>query len=149
MMGRRVALIGMNNPLSRDPAKALWPDPVNCTGWRIWQMLASRTGATQTDYLRTFHRYNLGQEKFFHSENAREYWMEIEDDLVANFDTVVLLGTAVKKAAGVLLPPLYVSRTLVTIPHPSGLNRWYNSEVNRQMVEVILEELYVEAISSS
>jgi len=147
MTTRRVALIGMNNPLSERPGYALWPDPERSTGWRIWKMLESRTGATKADYLRAFHRYNLGKERRFHSENAREYWQEIEQDLYDNFDTIVLLGAAVRKAAGVILPQLYVSRSLIAIPHPSGLNRWYNDPLNKSMVELILEELYVEAVA--
>jgi len=139
----------MNNPQSRDPAKALWAETPNSTGWHVWKMLNSRTGASQTDYLRAFHRYNLGQEHFFHSENARDYWLEIEENLFSQFDTVVLLGAAVRKAAGLILPPLYVSRTLVALPHPSGLNRWYNNRVNREIVEVLLEELYTEAIAET
>ena len=143
---RRVALIGMNNPLSVNPRRALWPDPPNCTGWRIWQMLRARTGATQEDYIGAFHRYNLGTEKYWNLSRARERWDDIQDDLIENFDTIVLLGAAVRLAARVHLPQLYVSSTMVCIPHPSGLNRWYNSDVNRRIVEVILEELYVEAV---
>ena len=145
-MVRRVALIGMNNPLSRDPARALWPDPPNCTGWRIWQMLHARTGATKYDYLQAFHRYNLCPVTEWHTDTARENWKLMEQDLLEKFDTVVLLGTAVRRAAGLLLPALYVSRTVIAIPHPSVLNRWYSTDKNRQMVELILEELYVEAI---
>jgi hypothetical protein len=145
---RRVALIGMNNPLSVSPSHALYPDPPNCTGWRVWQMLKARTGATQTDYLRTFHRYNLGTERNWRIERARQRWDDIADELEDNFDTIVLLGAAVREATGLRLPPIMFSRSVVTIPHPSGLNRWYNSDRNRQMIEIALEEMYVEATTS-
>ena len=109
-------------------------------------MLHARTGATQYDYLQAFHRYNLCPISEWHTETARGNWQLMEQDLLEKFDTVVLLGTAVRRAAGLLLPALYVSRTVIAIPHPSGMNRWYNDERKRQMVEVILEELYTEAV---
>jgi hypothetical protein len=124
---------------------ALYPEPVGCTGWNLWRLLNARTGATIHDYLNTFHRYNLGQETKWHIENARTHWESIEESLTTEFDTIVLLGAAVRRAAGLLLPQLYVSRTVICIPHPSGLNRWYNDETNRQIVEIIMEELYTEA----
>ena len=146
---RRVALIGMNNPLSEDPRHALFPHPPGCTGWRIWQMLRARTGATKTDYLRAFHRYNLGNERHWHREKAEAYWKILEPTLTENFDTIVLLGAAVRQAADILVSNLYVTRALIALPHPSGLNRWYNDDRNRQIVEIILEELYVEATAPS
>lgn len=146
MERRRVALIGMNNPYSDNPRRALWPDPPNCTGWRVWKMLEARTGATQTDYLRAFHRYNLVLSGHWHSGDAARRWHQIQPELSQNFDTLVLLGKSVQRAAGVMCGDVLVTRGLVCIPHPSGLNRWYNSDVNRQTVEVILEELYTEAV---
>lgn len=145
---RRVALIGMNNPLASKPEFALWPDPVGCTGWRLWQMLHARTGATKTDYLRAFHRYNLTTDRRWDIQEARLNWDEMVDDLQENFDTVVLLGASVRQATGAVLPSVLITRAVVAIPHPSGLCRWYNEDRNRQLVEVILEELYTGAIGA-
>jgi hypothetical protein len=143
---RRIAIIGMNNPYSQRPEYALHPDPPGCTGWRLWKMTEARTGATQTDYRRAFHRYNLTVGKF-DPHTARERWREMEPDLLREFDTVVLLGSAVRRATGILLPDVHISHPLIAIPHPSGLNRWYNSETNRKVIEVLMEELYTDAIT--
>ena len=109
-------------------------------------MTAARTGATQTDYLRAFHRYNLVVGRNWNSHDARANWEDVmEPFLTAEFDRVVLLGSAVRRCTGLLLPPVHVSRQLVCIPHPSGLNRWYNDRRNTEIVEIIMEELYWEA----
>lgn len=142
----RIAILGMNNPLSRDPRCALWPDPPGCTGWRLWKMTEARTGATQADYLRAFHRYNLVVGRHYSAHDAGINWRETyEWFLPENFDRVVLLGSAVRRATGLLLPTVYVSPTVVCIPHPSGLNRWYNDRRNTEIVETVMEELYWEA----
>jgi len=142
----RIAIVGMNNPLSSRPEHALWPEPVGCTGWRLWQMTAARTGATQADYLRAFHRYNLVAGRNWNQHDARINWRDVmESFLTEEFDRIVLLGSAVRRCTGLLLPPVHVSRPLVCIPHPSGLNRWYNDRRNTEIVELVMEELYWEA----
>ena len=146
---RRIAIIGQNHPQSVDPTRALWPEPVGSTGWFVWQLVNARTGATQTDYLRAFHRYNLGSDRKWILENAKLRWDAVVDDLHENFDTVVLLGTAVRQATGCIFPQIFVSHALICIPYPSTMNRWYAVEHNRQLVEIIFEELYVEAIEGS
>jgi hypothetical protein len=144
---KRVAIIGMNNPLSENPRYALWPHPVNSTGWILWQLTRVRTGATSQDYLRAFQRYNLGIRRHWDEKEARAEWKDTEYSLFQSFDRVVLLGAAVRRAANVLLPQLYVSESLVCIPYPSSLNRWYKEARNEQIVQVIMEELYTEAVT--
>lgn len=145
-MVRRVALVGQNNSRSKIPAKALSPEYVDSTGWNLWKLTEARTGATQEDYQQAFHRYCLGTELHFHTDNARQYWSDIESDLLAEFNTVVLVGTAVRNAASLLLPRLYVSRTLICIPTPSIYSLWYTQGNNKSIVELIFEELYFEAV---
>lgn len=145
-MTRRVAIIGMNSPYGPSPEHALWPDPPGCAGWHLWKMTQARTGATQSDYLRAFHRYNLVSGPVWSMILARRRWEAISADLADNFDTLVLLGAAVRRATGSVIPEILITRPLVCLPHPSGLNRWYNSDVNRRMVEVVMEELYFEAV---
>ena len=76
------------------------------------------------------------------------------DDLHDSGRTIVLLGNAVReafsRALGGSLPPVLIHPQTVggctwrQIPHPSGRNLYYNAEANRKVVELLMEELYVE-----
>lgn len=148
-MAERILLIGMNNPLSAKPEHALFPDPVGCTGWRLWQMLQARTGATQADYLRAFGRTNLVRGRW-DAKLARSNWEAMSEELREEYDVIILLGAAVRRAVGFRggdLPDVGLRGDIGTIPHPSGLNRWYNTPLNKTAVELLLEELYVRAIA--
>jgi len=156
-------LIGMNNPVSTRAGHELYPLPDGCTGNRIWKMLSARTGATMRQYLETFERRNLVRGAAFDKVQARakayEYVVELRD----SGRTVVLLGNEVRRAFDFVLrgdgslfgdeglPPVLVHPTVIggvtwrQIPHPSGLNRWYNEPENVKVVELLLEELYLDA----
>jgi len=129
-------LVGLDNPHRPEPEYALYPLPRGCTGWRIWQMLNSRTGASRQDYVRVFDRRNVCD-------------MADESEFPAG-STVVLLGEQVRcwadRRIGLprvfLLPQVIDGVTYRQIPHPSGLNLFYNSPVNRGLVALMLEELY-------
>jgi hypothetical protein len=145
---RNTLLVGMNNPYSDDPRRALFPSPVGCTGWRIWKMLNARTGARRGQYLQAFHRINLITSGNWHDGDAARNWRSIEEEVYARYDTVVLFGKAVQRAVGISCGDVMITRSLICVPHPSGLNRWYNSDFNRQIVELLLEELYTESVSA-
>lgn len=142
-------LIGMNNPLSERPEYALWPDPPGCTGHRIWQMLNARTGASTHDYIRSFDRRNLviGQ---WDRTRAREEARRLMASGELCGRVAVLLGEKVREAFGLdkyLIHPLAVGDTMFRqLPHPSGLNRWYNEPVNVTMAGMLLADLYEEAL---
>ncbi len=142
---RRVAILGMNNPHSPDPARALWPAPSGCAGWNLWKLTHARTGCTEMDYARAFHRYNMVERGMWDVEIARARWAAMQEEILESFDTIVLLGAGVRRALRVMCDELYVSQTMICLPHPSGLNRWYNVPVNRRLVELVMEELYTEA----
>jgi len=146
MTFRRVALVGLNDPVAIEPRKALWPFDEMAVGYSLWKLTEARTGATQYDYLKAFHRYSLGTDKYFNRSIAAEWWKNKEQDLIENFDTIVLVGRTTRLATSLILPNLYVSRSIVAIPHPSIYNKWYSKPVNRQMVEILMEELYSEAV---
>ena len=110
-------------------------------------MLRARTGAWRSDYLAAFRRINVGTERHWNLERAAANWEAVREQVCADSDTIVLLGAAVRRATGLFLPNLYVSESVICLPHPSGLNRWYNSERNRRVVELVLEELYLETTS--
>jgi hypothetical protein len=154
-------LIGMNNPVSLRPGHELYPLPEGCTGNRLWKMLNERTGATITDYIRTFERRNLVRGMHYDRQRARARAFEMWQELKGSGRTVVLLGAAVREAfdyvakgqCGILqgetgIPPLLVHPqeaggcTWRQIPHPSGRNLFYNEPKNREVVALLMEELY-------
>lgn len=161
-------LIGMNNPVSTRPGHELYPLPEGCTGNRLWKMLHQRTGASMSQYRDTFERRNLVRGLEYDRLRARARAHEMVCELRGSGRTVVLLGNAVREAfnfclrgSGTLfepepggtssdgLPPLLVHPqeaggcTWRQIPHPSGRNLFYNSEKNREVVALLLEELYL------
>ena len=139
-------LLGMNNPISSDPCHALFPSPEGCTGPRIWEMLHARTGASRSQYLHYFDRRNLVPGEVWSAAQAREHAAVFLRQVRDTGRTVVVLGAEPRDA--LKLPPLLVKplhRDGVIwrqLPHPSGRNLWYNAPGNREMAELLLEELY-------
>jgi hypothetical protein len=143
---QRPVLLGMQNPLSVRPEHALFPHPVNCTGWRIWQMLKSRLpDVRRSDYLRTFDRRNILRGPW-DPLAARRAAPGLQSLLFGR--TVVLLGDAPRQALDIprlLLHPQHIGGvTWRQIPHPSGRCRFYNDPVQRELVAMLLESLYLE-----
>lgn len=153
MTDARPMLIGMNNPLSSDPEHALYPHPPGCTGNRIFRMLAGEIpGITEDQYLERFDRRNLigGRAwpvgvgaKQHHRLAAQSFLKELE----GSERRVVLLGRDVQAAFDVRLPPLSYERAragwwVICLPHPSGLNRWYNEGSNEREAARLLARLY-------
>lgn len=61
-------------------------------------------------------------------------------------DFVVFLGKSVAKAFGFKKPTYFVETTelgvtTVTMPHPSGINRWYNSKENRSCAQEFIRKI--------
>lgn len=140
----RPVLIGMNNPISSRPEYVLYPEPAGCTGWRLWKMLETRTGASKRDYIRAFERFNLVGGKQWSMPEARKEAVRLMPELQGR--VVVLLGQPVREAFRVprlLIHPQEVDGVIFRqLPHPSGLNLWFNSETNRSLASMLLEELY-------
>lgn len=138
----------MNNPVSTLPGHELYPVPKGCTGHRLWTMLAARTGAKMTEYRDTFERRNLVRGVTFDKLHAKARAHEITCELENSGRTIVLLGQDVRKAFGhppVLIHPQVIGGcTWRQIPHPSGRNMYYNDPENKKVVELLLEELYVQ-----
>ena len=143
----RPVLIGMNNPVSSDPKHALYPYPPGCTGHRLLEMLQDRVpSATRGQYLDRFDRRNLVPHKTFSATIAAKHAAEIEQEFWGSGRTVVLLGLDVVKAfrhpRSLIHPQLIGGTTWRQIPHPSGRNLWYNDASNRQLVAMLLEDLF-------
>ncbi len=73
-------------------------------------------------------------------------WMDWEQANVIDTPTLLMLGTKVCDAFGVRMPKwLQVYRLQgniagMAVPHPSGLNRWWNDPRNEAMAAVALRE---------
>ena len=145
----RPILVGMNNPLSLAPGHELFPYPPGCTGHRLYEMLRERLPEVRRgQYLDAFERRNLVVGRKFDHEIARANADLTYAELWGSGRAVVLLGEEVRRAFGhprLLVEPQVIGGvTWRQIPHPSGLNRWYNAPDNRKVVGLLLEELYVE-----
>jgi len=146
-------LVGMNNPQGNKP---LVPYPTNCTGYRIYQMLNAKTGAFRIDYMNSFERLNLVDGHAWSAGAARANREAVLTRLRGR--TAVLLGRAVWQALA--LPPTApglsvrpmeirggdacVEGEWFYLPHPSGLNRWYNDPENVDLAATLLAKLYTE-----
>lgn len=101
----RPVLLAMNNPLSRDPAHALFPYPALCTGHRLWRMLADFAAELDPpvvvgahDYLRVFDRRNLLSSRKWLQSDARRAGAELLPQLAGR--RVVVLGVSTLAALG-------------------------------------------------
>lgn len=144
----KFVVVGMNNPLFEDPRRALWPQPDGCTGHRLWLMAAARTGVTQEEWVDMTDRRNLCTGEWIFEAGrlqARMWTAELHTR------TTVLLGSDVARcfpSTGMLCQwarpigtPPRAAPPWIHIPHPSGMNRWYNDPANKACVEVLLGDL--------
>lgn len=157
-------LLGMNNPHSVDPANALSTEPVNASGYRLWQMI-SITGmmkeppivVNKENYESGFDRYNLFNELSF---DPTKMTPEHRSKVLARLNdrVVVMCGTSVPRVLGMryyggfdlrphsspdFLEPGITSFVYYVIPHPSGLCREYNDPEMRSRVGKLLLALYI------
>lgn len=148
-------LLGLNNPHSTDPSKALGVDPPNASGHRLWSMLAisglcrePEIVVLRTQYEEAFDRYNLLDELVFtHSEFTVKRHGFIMDRLAGRI--VVMCGTNVPRALDLeytgfhIKPMVHKEFVYYIIPHPSGLCREYNDPEMRKKVGDLLLMLYL------
>lgn len=124
-------LVGEANPWQSDAESAryfaLHPDPPHASGGRLCFLVM---GLDERTYLRRFDRTDLCHPKWSIRE-AREHAARLMAERTPA-DTIVLCGRKVAHAFGVGdYHPLTIVQhpeqaTLVLIPHPSALNRfWY------------------------
>jgi hypothetical protein len=131
-----LTLVGEANPLSDDQRHALLPLPAGCAGDRLRRL----AGMSRIEYLRTFQRVNLCGRRWDPRE-ARRRAGELRSDPC----TLVLLGRRVARAFDVDGPFLTTVTaglcTLHLLPHPSGLNRWWNDPGNAALAREFLAEV--------
>lgn len=144
---RRPLILGMNNPLSDDPEYDLYPYPEGSAGHRLWKMIPG--DVSRRAYLDAFDRRNLLRARQWDPRAAREAARVLTPELEGRL--VLVLGTQVRAALGLpVAEPLArasaavgdgASFEWIAVPHPSGLNRWYNDQVNCAAVGELLREL--------
>lgn len=144
-------LIGMHGSNRTRPGHELYPMPESGVGYRLWRMLNARTGATMKDYTDTFERRSLVRGGSFDSSYARIRAHDILCEVRDSGRTVLMLGHAVheafNQAIGNKLPSILIHPSIAAgcvwrqIPNVSCA--WYDSDENRMLVEMLLEELFV------
>jgi hypothetical protein len=138
--GNKLVIIGMNNPQSDLPEHAFWPAPEGCAGHRLWLMATARTGISQDDWLAMTDRRNLLVGPWSKQE-AVAAATALRPSLEGR--TVLALGREVAWCLGMdceFGDYQWDWRDWRSIPHPSGLNRWYNCDAQRIAVEIMLAD---------
>lgn len=133
---RKVLFIGMNNPRGDEP---FWPSPVGSAGERLWRMISDAVGWDRETFLMRTDRVNLCDGPSFNEERARARAEEIRA-MMQGRRAVIVGEVAVSLLDGprVWLQP---DGDVVSIPHTSGLNRFYNEPANRDAVVALLREV--------
>lgn len=145
---RRIVIVGMTNPLSRDPDHALYTQPPGCTGHRLWQMAKARTGISEEAWLDMTDRRNLCLGEWDREQarvSARDMVRELRGKVT------IFLGADVAgcfPSCGMTAQwmgrwgtPPREPEPWIHLPHPSGRNHWYNDPVCRAGVEILLADL--------
>jgi hypothetical protein len=134
----------MNNPVSLDPKYALYPLPVGCAGYRLYEMLREADPSVRMhDYVHRFERINLVSGPW-DVGRARSRAEELRPSLAGVH--VVLLGRPVAWAFEVD-PRCSVCNfdddaIFHLLPHPSGRNLLYNDPGRRRAAGELLARLY-------
>lgn len=162
----KILVVGQQ-PNSNDPEDPLSPDDKMWAGYRVMSL----AGLNPQSYRDTFHRVNINYEnegKFTVSVAQRNRAIDIFK-IVKKNDTLIILGTAVEKCfkgffdsrlepcirttmwkalEHPYLAPgdqFYTVREhwadVYLIPHPSGLNRWWNDPSNTLLATQTLRQI--------
>ena len=137
-MINRPIILGLINPHNTEP---LYIRPTGCSGYRIASFLREFSPLTEEDYLKLFDRRNL----LLSNEDDPHIAADAFRSTLKEGDQVILLGEAVRRALD--LPKMFIHPITVDgvtyrqIPHPSGLTRFYNDAVARQLVAMMFLDL--------
>jgi hypothetical protein len=135
----------MNNPVSDAPEHALYPHPPSCTGARLLKF----SGLERHVYLSAFERRNVIGGRAWDAREARALAPILRAELAGR--TVVLLGAPVNSVmrGGTeheLAPPFRWTPDghggwMARVPHPSGMNHFFNNPFHRQLLAIFMHEL--------
>jgi hypothetical protein len=141
-MINRPIILGLINPHNTEP---LYIRPTGCSGYRLASFLREFSSLTGDDYLKLFDRRNL----LLSNEDDPHIAADAFRSTLNPGDQVILLGEAVRRAltTSIALPKMFIHPITVDgvtyrqIPHPSGLTRFYNDAVARQLVAMMFLDL--------
>ena len=147
----RPYILGLNNPDSPEPGRALDTRVRGSAGWRLWQMANEISGVSEKDWLAQTQRVNLLSDQILPKDYRkaaarRGLWL----GTMIQERTVILLGSDVARAMLHEEPPFVWQkrRNWVMIPHPSGKNLFYNNPVNRAAAGILLSDLLLDHLNS-
>lgn len=147
-------LVGLDNPQSRDPRFALYPQPPGCSGYRLWKMMLEQSdGSLDYSKIAKTNLFPVGPASSM-KVLVRDAGRVLCDQIIHAPWTVVLVGAVVRDA----VMPEYVGRDwkpcrfvsvigdteskVAWIPHPSGRNHFYNDKKNCRKIGKFLVEAY-------
>lgn len=138
-------LLGMNNPVSDAPEHALYPHPPTCTGARLLKF----SGLERSVYLSVFDRRNVIGGRAWDGRLARERAPALREEFRGR--TVVLLGAQVNSvmrggtehelAEPFVWTPDGHGGWMAKVPHPSGMNHFFNDLLHRELLAIFMAEL--------
>lgn len=120
---------------------------------RLGRKIADLCGITFDEYVELFDRINIldcwpgksGKGDVFPKAEAARQAMRIK---IHERDCVVMLGQGVARSFGIkaeFLRWTFLGSTRVLIlPHPSGINRWYNDPQNTRKARKIMHRLSIQ-----
>ena len=138
---RRAILVGEcpGPGIPEEKAHPLFPLPERSSGGRLLRVI----GWGRNEYLRRFDRSNLfrSHQPKWSADSARDSADALVESVLEGGGLVdfVLLGARVSAAFqredfDPMVSLGFWGGTATVVPHPSGLNRWYNEPVNRAAV---------------
>lgn len=142
----KTVIIGQAPSKRGDPANPLSRDPVA-------SRLAGLFGVTKDEYLERFDRINLigiwpgkkGKGDAFPMAEAAAAAEKLKDALLGR--TVLFLGVATAKAFRYPYDALewhsFNEGLAAVLPHPSGVNRWWNDEGNSERASVFCRRMEI------
>jgi uracil-DNA glycosylase len=157
MLSKRKLLLVGQAPNSRRTAKQLVLDPSLVLAGRSGFRLSKLAGVSFETYLRRTERVNLLP--YYPGENEKGKCFPIDDASFyarrlrreARGRRILLLGSSVAMAFAVSPKPLLRWRRLWTpsgealfavVPHPSGVNRWWNDAKNARRASRFLRKAF-------
>lgn len=138
----RPLLVGELNPYGSLPEFALYPLPENASGGRLARIL----GLSRGQYMRAFDRVNLC-EGTWSMKWARNAAGGILGERIGSDAAIVLLGRKVQFAFGFKDKEQLarVGTRMYLVPHPSGLNPFWNVPGNVERARQLLADVLAPA----
>lgn len=118
-----------------------------CSDEKIWEMLNERTNVSETKYREVFDRRNLIRGNIsWDSGLAQNEATRLFFEFFKTGRVIVLLGEDVRRSfrmkKNLMHPVVSGGCTWRQVPYPSKHNTWYDRQENKNLVAILLEDLY-------